>query len=72
MGFVDRVNSDGSFVTNEGNHNNKVASVIRKVSDMEGFGRPWYTAEDPELEKEVNITVKVNAPEGVKVNIKVE
>ena len=70
MGFVDRVNSDGSFVTNEGNHNNKVASVIRKVSDMEGFGRPWYTAEDPD--EEVNITIKVNSPEGVKVNIKVE
>ena len=70
MGFVDRVNSDGTFVSNEGNHNNKVASVIRKISDMEGFGQPWYTAEDPD--EEVNITIKVNAPEGVKVNIKVE
>lgn len=72
MGFVDRVNSDGSFVTNEGNHNNKVDSVIRKISDMEGFGRPWYTAEDSDPEKEVDIVVKVEAPEGVKVNIKVE
>lgn len=71
MGFVDRVNSDGSFVTNEGNHNNKVDSITRKVSDMEGFGRPWYTAEDPEPEKEVNITINVKAPDDVKVNVNV-
>ena len=38
---------------------------------MEGFGRPDYTPEtDPD--KEVNIIVKVTAPDGVKVNIKVE
>lgn len=72
MGFVIRVNSDGSFVTNEGNHNNKVDSDIRKVSDMEGFGRPWYTADDPDPDKQVDIIIKVNTPEGVKVNIKVE
>ena len=71
MGFVDQVNSDGSFVTNEGNHNDKVASVIRKISDMEGFGRPWYTAEDPAPEKEVNITITVKAPDDVKVNVNV-
>lgn len=71
MGFVLEVYSDGTFKTNEGNHDNKVANVIRKISDMAGFGRPWYTAESS-TDKEVNITVKVNAPEGVKVNIKVE
>ena len=38
-GFVLSVNS------NEGNHNNKVASITRRVSDCEGFGRPWYTPE---------------------------
>ena len=70
-GFVLEVYSNGTFKTNEGNHENKVANVIRNVSDMAGFGRPWYTAESPS-ETEVNITVKVNAPEGVKVNIKVE
>lgn len=70
-GFVLEVFSDGTFRTNEGNHNNKVDSSIRKISDMEGFGRPDYTPEtDPD--KEVNITIKVTSPEGVKVNIKVE
>lgn len=70
-GFVYKVFDNGTFITNEGNHNDKVDSITRKVSDMEGFGRPDYTPEaDPD--KEVNITVKVNAPEGVKVNIKVE
>ena len=70
-GFVSKLNDDGTFQTIEGNHDNKVASVIRKISDMAGFGRPWYTAEsDPD--KQVDITIKVNAPEGVKVNIKVE
>lgn len=70
-GFVSEVYSDGTFRTIEGNHDDMVANVIRKVSDMAGFGRPWYTAESSN-DKEVNITVKVNAPEGVKVNIKVE
>lgn len=45
MGFVLDVNGD-TFTTNEGNHNNRVDSCTRRVSDMEGFGRPWYTAED--------------------------
>lgn len=72
-GFVLEVFSDGTFRTNEGNHNDKVDSIIRKVSDMEGFGRPNYDPEDePVPEKEVDIVVKVTAPEGVKVNIKVE
>ena len=72
-GFVLEVYSDGTFRTNEGNHNDKVASIIRKVSDMEGFGRPDYTPESaPEPDKEVNIVVKVTSPAGVKVNIKVE
>lgn len=70
-GFVLELYDNGTFKTNEGNHNDKVDSIIRKISDMEGFGRPDYTPEtDPD--KEVNITIKVNAPEGVKVNIKVE
>ena len=46
-GFVKEVNSNGTFKTIEGNHNNKVDSCTRRVSDMEGFGRPWYTAEKP-------------------------
>lgn len=71
MGFVLEVNSNGTFKTNEGNHNDKVDNDVRKISDMEGFGRPWYTAEK-DSEKIVDIVVKVNAPEGVKVNIKVE
>lgn len=72
-GFVYKVNDDGTFITNEGNHNNKVDSISRKVSDMEGFGRPKYAAEpSPEPEKTVNINIKVNAPEGVKVNVNVE
>ena len=44
-GFVLKVNGDGTFVTNEGNHNDAVGSTTRKVSDMEGFGRPWYSPE---------------------------
>ena len=45
-GFVLSV-SGNSFKTIEGNHNNKVDSCTRYVSDMEGFGRPWF---DPEPE----------------------
>ena len=71
-GLVYKVNSDGTFITNEGNHNNKVDSITRKVSDMEGFGRPRYSPEPaPEPEKTVDITINVKAPEGVKVNVKV-
>ena len=44
-GFVLKVNGDGTFTTIEGNHNDAVGSTTRKVSDMEGFGRPWYTSE---------------------------
>lgn len=41
-------------------------------SKIAGFGRPrWYMFDNKD-EKTVNIIVKVNAPEGVKVNIKVE
>ena len=67
-GFVLEVLSDGTFRTNEGNHNDKVDSIIRKVSDMEGFGRPDYTPEDTP-DKVVNVYIKVTAPEGVQVNI---
>ena len=45
-GFVLKVNGDGTFTTIEGNHNDMVASTTRNISEMEGFGRPWYTAED--------------------------
>lgn len=45
-GFVLSVNKDGTFKTIEGNHGDKVASITRKISSCEGFGRPWYTAED--------------------------
>lgn len=45
-GFVDKVNGDGTFTTIEGNHGDAVGTDTRKVSDMEGFGRPWYTSED--------------------------
>lgn len=44
-GFVDKVNGDGTFTTIEGNHGDVVGTDTRKVSDMEGFGRPWYTSE---------------------------
>ena len=72
-GFVYKVNNDGTFITNEGNHNNKVASITRKVSDIEGFGRPKYGTEPtPEPTKTVDVTIKVNAPEGVAVNINIE
>ena len=45
-GFVRHLNGDGTFTTIEGNHNDKVASITRKISDCTGFGRPWWTAED--------------------------
>ena len=44
-GFVDEVNGN-TFTTIEGNHNNQVDRCTRSISAMEGFGRPWYTAED--------------------------
>lgn len=47
-GFVLQVNSNGTFRTIEGNHNNGVGSTTRRISDMEGFGRPWYTKEEPQ------------------------
>ncbi len=68
-GFVIKVNGDGSFITNEGNHNDKVDSITRKVSDMEGFGRPEYDAE-PEPAKTVDVTIR--APKDIKVNVKIE
>ena len=69
-GFVLEVLSDGTFRTNEGNHNNKVDSIIRKVSDMEGFGRPDYDTEPtPEPTKTVDVTIK--APKDIKVNVNI-
>lgn len=46
-GFVLQVNSNGTFRTIEGNYQNGVGSTTRRISDMEGFGRPWYTKEEP-------------------------
>ena len=51
-GFVLKVNGDGTFKTLEGNYNNGVGSTTRRISAMEGFGRPWYTAEDEKPEPE--------------------
>lgn len=71
-GFVSCVNGDGTFSTVEGNHNDQVASVLRKVSDMEGFGRPWYTAEpDPEPKKK-HVYVDISAPEGCEVIVNID
>lgn len=56
-------------------YNGKPHSVGKKHyafndSKIAGFGRPdWYKFD---TDKEVNITIKVNAPDGVKVNINVE
>ena len=49
-GFVLKVNGDGTFKTLEGNYNNGVGSTTRRISAMEGFGRPWYTAEEEKPE----------------------
>ena len=58
-GFVLSVDN-GKFKTIEGNHDNQVASVIRNISDMEGFGRPWYTAEDDNDDKPYKKTFKAS------------
>lgn len=56
-------------------YNGKPHSVGKKHyafndSKIAGFGRPdWYKFD---TDKEVNITIKVKAPDGVKVNINVE
>ena len=70
---VDR--DDRGITTVEGNKGDMVkqcqylfTSIGTKIN---GFGKPKYDKE-PSPEKEVNIVVKVTAPEGVKVNIKVE
>lgn len=58
-------------------YNGKPHSVGKKHisfndSKIAGFGRPdWYKF-DTDPDKEVNITIKVNAPDGVKVNINIE
>ena len=63
------------ITTSEGNRSDKVSecqylftSIGTKIN---GFGRPDYDPE-PVPEKDVDIVIKVTAPEGVKVNIKIE
>lgn len=68
---------DRGIYTVEGNTNGgKVAKKFYSYGDSKiaGFGHPRYdpAATDPKPDQEVNITVKVKAPEGVKVNINVE
>ena len=59
-GFVYKIIDADTFLTNEGNHNNKVDSITRFVKDMEGFGRPWYTAEDDNDDKPYKKTFKAS------------
>ena len=77
-GIVTGWDSTGIWVV-EGSttYNGKPNSVGKKHysftdSKLAGFGRPRWYMFDKDPDKEVNITIKVNAPEGVKVNIKVE
>ena len=68
---------DQGIYTVEGNTNGgQVAKKFYSYSSpkIAGFGHPRYDKEDsdPVPDQEVNITVKVNAPDGVKVNINVE
>lgn len=68
---------DRGIYTVEGNTNGgKVAKKFYSYGDSKiaGFGHPRYdpAASDPKPDQEVNITVKVKAPDGVKVNINVE
>lgn len=63
------------ITTSEGNRGDKVSecqylftSIGTKIN---GFGRPDYDPE-PDPDKQVDIIVKVTAPDGVKVNIKLE
>lgn len=64
------------ITTSEGNKGDKVAEcqyLFKSIgTKINGFGRPAYDEEDPEPEQQVDITIKVTAPDGVKVNIKVE
>lgn len=72
-GFVYKVIDNHTFITNEGNHNNKVDSCVRHIDEMEGFGRPWYTPEDPEPPEPDNnvVTVNVYAPEGIDIKVNI-
>lgn len=77
-GIVTGWDSTGLFVV-EGSttYNGKPNSVGKKHysftdSKIAGFGRPRWYMFDKDPEKEVNITIKVDAPEGVKVNINIE
>lgn len=67
-GFVKRIIDSRTFVTNEGNHNNKVDECIRSIDEMEGFGRPWYTAEDISSPGK-NIYIDISVPEDCNVYI---
>lgn len=77
-GIVTGWDSTGIWVV-EGSttYNGKPNSVGKKHysftdSKLAGFGRPRWYMFDSIKDKVVDIVVKVNAPEGVKVNIKVE
>lgn len=74
-GFVYKIIDANTFITNEGNHNNKVDSCVRSVDEMEGFGRPWWTPEDPEPtpepDKKVYIDVNIKQPQDVDIIINI-
>ena len=74
-GIIETVDGD-RITTIEGNSVDAVRSKTYYRSDssngISGYGRPRYDKDSTDPDKEVNITIKVNAPDGVKVNINVE
>jgi hypothetical protein len=71
-GFVKKILDSQTFLSNEGNHNNKVDEVVRNISDMEGFGRPWWTPEDyPTPKPGKNIYIDIKAPEDCEVIVNI-
>lgn len=72
MGFVYKIYDNYSFDSIEGNHNNKVAIVRRKFAECCEFGRPWWTAEDPEpTPSKKQIIIDVTAPDDCEVILNV-
>ena len=70
---------DKGIYTVEGNTNGgKVAKKFYSYSspNIAGFGHPRYddavASPAPVKDQEVNLTVKINAPDGVKVNVNIE
>jgi hypothetical protein len=47
VGMVEAVLADGRLVCLEGNHNDRVARVVRSRANVAGLGRPKYTAAAP-------------------------